>query len=280
MDGKIRVAHFAHSGNHVCSQETITHKTAKLLVQRAVLGWKSGKVSSPILQRECPICWAAVSQALPEKVNGAALEHKLADGSIADVALLVGKTVQAAVEIRVTHAVDDLKANRLPIPFIELDGYEIINTPTVWKPIKDEFKPLTCDKCKSNYLRFRAKVKQVAKANKIQLPSTYYRHGLCLCWRCRREIVVFSWPRDGIHDKRTPKVRSIPRIIRYRISKTINDIYWANTCPYCRSIQGDYFLHDEPDGPFFGVNVYEDSSVAFKKDMMHIAKQAVEIGLL
>ena len=108
--GEIRTAHFAHKVSDICNQESITHKTAKLLVQNAVREWKLGNSSSPTLQRACRICGTYISQPLPEKVENAVLEYRLADGSIADVVLLVGETAQAAVEIRVTHAVDEIKA--------------------------------------------------------------------------------------------------------------------------------------------------------------------------
>jgi hypothetical protein len=278
--GEMRVAHFAHKTSDTCNQESITQKTAKLLVQKAVHEWKAGKSNSPALQRACQICGISISQPLPDKVDSAVLEHRLADGSVADVALLVGETVQAAVEIRVTHAVDELKANRLPVPFIELDGYEVIENPAVWKPIIDNFKPLTCDKCKATYLKFQAKVKQVAKASNVELPAAYYRYGFCKCWKCKREIIVFAWPKDGMHDDSAPKVKPCPRTVQYRFSKTVGDKYWVNTCPYCQSIQGDFFLYGEPDGPFFAVNLEEDSPMAFDRDMLRIAEYVVQIGLL
>lgn len=278
--GEIRTAHFAHKVSETCNQETIIHKTAKLLVQKAVNDWKSGKSDSPTLQRECQICYTRISQSLPEKVDSAILEYRLPDGFIADVALNVNGKPEAAIEIRVTHAVDEVKANRLSVPFIELDGYDVIENPAVWKPIEDKFKPLICAQCKSTYSRFQARARQIAKASNLELPDVYYRYGICKCWKCKREIVVFTWPKDGMHDQSAPKVKPIPRTVQYRFSKTVGDKYWANTCPYCQSIQGDFFLHAEPDGAFFGINCEEDSPTAFDRDMLKIAVHAEEIGLL
>jgi len=34
-------------------------------------------------------------------------------------------------------------------------------------------------------------------------------------------------------------------------SKTVRGYYIANHCSNCRRLQGDWFLHNEPDGPFF-----------------------------
>lgn len=275
--GEIRMAHFAHKIGDHCNQETIIHKTAKLLIQKVVHEWKTGIRNSPILQRVCQICEESVSKPLPDKVDGAVLEHRLKDGSVVDIALLVGEIAQAAVEIRVTHAVDDIKADRFPVPFIELDGYAVIENPLVWSPIIDNFKPLTCDKCKSIYLKFRDKANQVAKVSNIELPSAYYRYGLCNCWKCKREIIVFAWPKNELYDNSAPEVKPCPRTVQYRFSKTAGVKYWVNTCPYCQSIQGDFFLYAEPDGPFFAVELEEDSSIAFDRDMLKIAKHADQI---
>ncbi|MCC8027679.1 MAG: DUF5710 domain-containing protein [Clostridium sp.] len=38
----------------------------------------------------------------------------------------------------------------------------------------------------------------------------------------------------------------------YSYSKTINESYCVNHCQHCKKIQGDFFLHEEIDGPFMG----------------------------
>jgi hypothetical protein len=270
--GKIRIAHFAHKISDSCNQETITHKTAKLLVQGVVQDWKSGKSSPPTLARACQICHSTINQPLPEKVDKAILEYKLSDGFIIDVALMVGDVAQAAVEINVTHAVDNIKAGSLSVPFIELDGYEVIANPTIWKPITDGFKPFACEKCKQTYTRFIAKIKRIAKATGIELPNNYYRYGLYNCWKCRKEIIVFVWSQEERHDNtiQTPKVKPLPKTVQYRRRYE----FWVNTCPYCHSIQEGHYLTCEPDSPFMGINCLEDSPLAFKQDMMAIAAHA------
>ena len=34
-------------------------------------------------------------------------------------------------------------------------------------------------------------------------------------------------------------------------SKTTKSEYFANTCPHCCALSGDFYLHSEPGGPFF-----------------------------
>lgn len=279
--GQKRAAHFAHKSGKACSPETIIHKTAKMLIQKVVYEWKSGKADSPILERRCQVCGVPVTQSLPDKVSSAILEYKLADGSVADVVLVdEEKTSLAAVEIKVTHAVDEAKAMSLPVPFIELDGNEVIKNPTLWRPTSDHFKPLICSNCKSAYRRFQAKAQRIAKASRIELPRAYYRYGITTCWKCKREIIVFAWPKDGLHNDSVPQVKPHPRIIQYRYSKSIGGKYWVNTCPYCHAIQGDFFLHMEPGGPFFSVCIEEDSPIAFERDMTKIAVHALQIGVI
>lgn len=41
--------------------------------------------------------------------------------------------------------------------------------------------------------------------------------------------------------------------------------YFANTCPKCRVISGHFFLHAEPDAPFFPTSEEEASSLYMKE---------------
>lgn len=35
-------------------------------------------------------------------------------------------------------------------------------------------------------------------------------------------------------------------------SRTLDETTWASICVHCGSLQGAFFMHSEPDGPFFG----------------------------
>ena len=39
---------------------------------------------------------------------------------------------------------------------------------------------------------------------------------------------------------------------RPRYSRTMGETTWANGCEHCDALQGAFYLHMEPDGPFFG----------------------------
>ena len=46
--------------------------------------------------------------------------------------------------------------------------------------------------------------------------------------------------------------RGVVPTFRPDSSKTIGTGYWMNHCQHCGAKMGDFFLHMEPDGPFFG----------------------------
>ncbi len=87
------------------------------------------------------------------------------------------------------------------------------------------------------------------------------------CWRCDTKMPVVALLAPHIEneydevciisgiEKLPEKVRSfiqskVPTFIS-RYSKTVKRKYFANTCPRCKIIYGDFFLHDEPGAPFF-----------------------------
>jgi hypothetical protein len=278
--GKIKTAHFAHKASETCNQETILHKTAKQRIVEVISNWKSGKIDAPILKRTCEICRKSIDQPLPDKVECAMLEYRMLDGFIIDVALMVKNKPAAAIEVRVTHAVDERKAELVSVPFIELEGQKVIENPAVFEPIHDQFFPFTCRSCKQAKARFQIKVNEIAQQTGVELPDRYYRYGFCECWRCKREIIVYAWPKISEWDYSAPKVKPIPRTIQYRYSRTVSRKYWVNTCPRCKSIQGDWPLFCEPDGPFFGIRCKEDSRGAYHKDMQRIVGHVVYNGML
>ena len=278
--GEIKTAHFAHKASENCNQETILHKTAKQLIVDAISDWKSDKTDAPVLKRTCEICRQSKDQLLPDKVEGAMLEYRMADGFVVDVALMVENEPAAAIEIRVSHAVDENKAKLLSVPFIELEGQKVIENPTVFEPILDRFLSFTCGACKQAKAQFQIKVKEIAKQTGIELPNRYYRYGFCECWKCKREIIVFAWPKTSQWDRSAPKMEPIPRTIQYRYSNTVGGKYWVNTCPRCKSIQGDWHLFSEPDGPFFGIRCEENSREAYRKDMQDVIGYAIYNGTL
>src|SRR5690606_6630779 len=115
--------HFHHRRT-TCSAESVVHLSAKRLVVQAVARWRDGGPPVTFLRRCAePGCDASTRQAIPRKVVRAAEEWRLRTGHVVDVALLgLADLPIAAVEIVVSHEVDDEKAFELGLPWIEVDG--------------------------------------------------------------------------------------------------------------------------------------------------------------
>ena len=91
------------------------------------------------------------------------------------------------------------------------------------------------------------------------------------CWKCGKRITIAMdtagfafnpfaeigemWRKSM--DENTMRALNIFGVkIELRYSKTVEDKYMANVCPYCNSIQGDWFIHEEAMG--FVDNLPED----------------------
>jgi hypothetical protein len=46
------------------------------------------------------------------------------------------------------------------------------------------------------------------------------------------------------------RVRQLSQLYRRDYSRTTDSSYWMNHCRRCRALQGDHYLHCEPDGAF------------------------------
>jgi ssDNA-binding Zn-finger/Zn-ribbon topoisomerase 1 len=269
--GEFKVAHFAHKATDSCSLETITHRVAKRLIVHAIDEWKGGLAPSPIIVRRCEDCQSTIEQSIPERVMHAREEVKLESGFIADVVIYDVANAVAAIEVRVSHAVDDRKKGALGIPFIEVAGSDVVVDHRRWLPLVDRFKSFSCRTCRDALGSYRAEIERISSVSGVPLPTAYYRSACTDCWRCQKEILVFDWPGKDMHNDVPPRGANRPRTVQLKYSKTAGGKYWANTCPYCKSIQGDFFLYSEPDGPFFGFTSGPDRSDQFDRDIKRLA---------
>ena len=95
-----------------------------------------------------------------------------------------------------------------------------------------------------------------------------------MCWRCESVMPVIALLAPKIDDTEDQVgvlsgIDEIPKEIlkfiqskvptfKLKYSKMAGTKYYANTCPKCGVIYGDFFLHYEPGAPFFP----EDEDVA------------------
>lgn len=97
------------------------------------------------------------------------------------------------------------------------------------------------------------------------------------CWRCdsRMPVVALLAPHVADSDGqvyRLSNIEKMPRDILLFIQKRVPTFQWrsslmagsryfANTCPKCHVIYGDFFLHSEPGAPFFPTSNEEAKSL-------------------
>jgi predicted RNA-binding Zn-ribbon protein involved in translation (DUF1610 family) len=267
--GTKKIPHFAHMASDNCSNETIIHSLAKKSIAEVVDRFISSTSPSPKVKRRCSVCGDLHEQNLPQTVTAVSIERILKTGFVADVALSSNDEVLAAIEVRVTHEVPEDKAKSIGLPFIEVSGEDILKDPMNWYPLKDHFKPFSCTTCDSAKRQFWHKLQEVSNSTGVTLPREYYRTTTSHCWKCKKEILVFDWP--GNRDSDAVPNEPRPNSIQYRYSKTVGHKYWANTCPYCHQIQGNFFMFSEPDSNFFGFRSGEDTVEDYQHDMLVLA---------
>lgn len=187
-------------------------------------------------------------QDLPDDVTHARLEVRLSSGVIADVVLYRGEIAAAAIEVLVTSRVGTDKAHRMELPWVELLAEDILDRPYWWVAVQDGLRPFQCPVCakrdteRAGQLRL-VRDRAIALAGRLEVslpPSPPYAAAAHVCWRCGAEMLVFAWPGSGGHSVRRPP-DPIPRSVEHRATEGAGN-YWANCCPMCSAVQGDYYL--------------------------------------
>lgn len=86
------------------------------------------------------------------------------------------------------------------------------------------------------------------------------------CWSCHQDtpvLTVAGREEDGAlvsvtgiqaFDSTLRRALSAYPFYRLAYSRTTSAWAFANVCTLCGALQGDFFLHSEPDGPFFALH--------------------------
>jgi hypothetical protein len=98
-------------------------------------------------------------------------------------------------------------------------------------------------------------------------PPLYLAHTRMSCWRCGADMPAIAMVAPNVAETEgeicvLSEVEELPesvlQFVRKRFpsfkltySKTLGLRYYANTCPRCGVIFGDFYLHSEPGAPFF-----------------------------
>lgn len=119
-DGDIYIKHFAHSVTTNCSPETVLHKIAKTIVKEAIINNIEGE--SIYIKHRCNECETFHMTQIPSKTFSGAEEEVRISDYICDVVGYSGDKKPLGIEILVSHKVPTLKAQNLPIFWVELHG--------------------------------------------------------------------------------------------------------------------------------------------------------------
>lgn len=128
-EGNLRTKHFSHPKTSKCSNESIEHLVSKSLIKKAFEDNAAGIIS---LKYEyiCQICHELHSEYIPaEHYSHAELEVQI-DDFVCDVVAFKNNDPLLAIEVLHSHAIGQLKAEVLPISWIEVDSQSVIEDPT------------------------------------------------------------------------------------------------------------------------------------------------------
>ena len=98
-------------------------------------------------------------------------------------------------------------------------------------------------------------------------PPLYLAHTMTSCWRCGAAMPALALVAPNVAETEggiciLSEVQQLPESVlqfvrqrfpsfKQKYSKTLGQRYYANTCPRCGVISGDFYLHSEPGAPFF-----------------------------
>ena len=247
--GKIMAAHFAHKAESACTSETIAHITAKLLISQAFSDWKAGNGQELTVEVGCnfdEFCGNRFTYPIREKVTAVHQEFTIGSRRV-DLMLTRDSEPVLAIEIKMSHAVDEDKAKSIPVYFIEVDAGEVIQSPHVLRDIAPHhnwsIEHRTCPQCKMQMSEFEETKRRIADVSDVVYDSQTYKAGINSCYKCKKPILCFDWIDRGQWSVKRPP-NPVPRTVQFRYSHTTGNKYWANTCAYCHSVQGDWFSYE------------------------------------
>ena len=111
-------------------------------------------------------------------------------------------------------------------------------------------------------------------SNGLIIQSPLYLIGMVVhCWKCQSKMPAVAILAPQVEDTEeqvcilTEIERMPDEIVKYiqsrvptyklKYSKTVGQKYFANTCPKCGMLSGDFYLHSEPGASFFPMDKEE-----------------------
>lgn len=84
----------------------------------------------------------------------------------------------------------------------------------------------------------------------------------CEKWFRADGLSFFNMP-VFIENELADKINRLFPNYKIAYSKTAESSYWANHCDHYDPLQGDFFLHSEPGGAFFPLEIEENEQLTF-----------------
>lgn len=162
--GKIKAHHFHHQPSAECSPETVEHALAKRIISTRLREWMQGQAQPPLLRIPCPRCGQLDQHRMGGRFDEVVEEYTLSNGLRPDVVALRDGEPVVGVEVQHTHAVNDEKAGRLGLRFIEVRAGEVIASPDAWLVVRSSRKT-PCGSCKERELRKQHEAARIAASS-------------------------------------------------------------------------------------------------------------------
>jgi hypothetical protein len=116
----------------------------------------------------------------------------------------------------------------------------------------------------------------------LKIEPPLYMIGMVIhCWKCQSKMPAIAILAPHVEDTEDQvciltEIESMPdemmqyiqgRVPTYKLtySKTVAQRYFANTCPKCGMLSGDFYLHSEPGAPFFPIDKEEAKQLYMTK---------------
>ena len=251
--GGMKVQHFAHQAHGACSEESVAHQVAKILIGQAII--EHADTASPVqikMDCQCSSCDHRFSRTLPKDAFSDADIERVIGAFRCDVVGLREESVVLAIEVSATNPVHKEKGAALSVPWIEVRAEAILANPYHWQPVQSRLRSVVCPACQ------KSARKLFAIAEKWKLPMTRgaasgnpgkscYLAAAARCWKCHEEILWYWW--RGVPFCEAEPPQPAPPTVQLRRSKAYGKQYWANCCPNCNAIQGDNFVFIDKSSP-------------------------------
>jgi hypothetical protein len=139
---------FTHPGELKYPLEVAMYLLAKKIIIHTIEEWKAGHISSPVILRKCKICEKNFFQPLPDKVTSSKEDCSLNSEYKFDVCIFSAYQVVAGILIQESDSANEIKKNTPTVPFVVVSGKAILENPTLWVPVLDNFKQSLCPDCR------------------------------------------------------------------------------------------------------------------------------------